>query len=312
MSDRAAAGAEWLRRGLRTAAAAGITSLGTAPLNQTDLDILAAMDATDFTLRVEARLAPGTVAPPGRGLLRFGAVGVDLDGPIPLAAAALAEPLVGDSNTQPVREAMLEAACADAEGMDLALDVHVRGDAGVIAATACPATRQIVGADVLPTTDSLPTGTRLVAVPGRFGHDMYWLDDLLGIQRRPRVHAYREMARNGWLGGIASDAPANDVRPMEALRIMFTRRDREGFPLDGWQPQERLAVSDSLAAMMAASPVDAELHSGRPADLVVWSEDPYAGESELGRALAMLVLVEGRVVYSRPLVTPTMDRRQRP
>jgi hypothetical protein len=312
LADSGTVGAERLRRALRAAAAAGITSLATAPLRQPELDVLAAMDPADFTLRIEARLAPGAVAPAARGLLRFRAIGVVLDGPIPLLEAALEQPVVGQSDTPPAPDAAVAAACAAAETLGLPLDVYARGDAGVMAATACRVLGAIVGADVLPDTGSLPPGTRLIAVPGRFGHDMYWLDDLLGPERRPRVHAYRAMARNGWLAGIASDAPANEVGPMEALRIMFTRRDREGFPLDGWQPQERLAVSDSLAAMMASSPLGADLRAGRPADLVVWSEDPYAGEAELSRALAMLVLVEGRVVYSRPLVTPPMDRRQHP
>ena len=118
------------------------------------------------------------------------------------------------------------------------------------------------------------------------------------------------MARDGWLAGIASSAPANAMRPMEALRIMLTRKDRDGYPLDGWQPTERLAVGDSLRALMAAGPLAPQLIAGRPADLVVWSEDPFAGEAELTRAQAMLVLVQGRVIYSRPLVTPPLDRRQ--
>jgi len=151
-----------------------------------------------------------------------------------------------------------------------------------------------------------------VAVPGRLAHDLYWLDDAVGPDRAARAHAYREMARNGWLGGIASAAPANPMRPLEALRIMLTRKDEGGYPLDGWQAPQRLAVGDSLRALMAAGPLTPDLRPGRPADLVVWSEDPFAGEAELTQAQAMLVLVRGRVVYSRPLATPPLDRRQEP
>jgi len=302
---------EWIRRALRAAAAAGITSLATAPLYSRGVDLLAGMDPADITLRVTGRLGPGSSAPDARGLLSFDALGLDLDGPIALYLGALAEPYANGRAAAAVDRELLDDACARATQANLPLDVQARGDAAVAAALECSATRLVVGADVLP-TETLPRGSRLVAVPGRLGHDLYWLDEALGPDRAPRAHAYREMARNGWLGGIASSAPANAMRPMEALRIMFTRKDRDGYPLDGWQATERLALGDSLRALMAAGPLTPELGAGRPADLVIWSEDPFAGESELARAQALLVLVQGRVVYSRPLVTPPLDRRQHP
>jgi len=302
---------EWVRRTLRAAASAGITSLSTAPLRQEAVDLLAAMDPADITLRVSGRLGPGASAPDARGLLSFDALGIDLDGPLGLYLGALSQPYSEGREPAAVDRRLLDAACARAAESGLPLDVQARGDAAVAAALECSATRLVIGADVLP-ADPLPQGSRLVAVPGRLGHDLYWLDAALGPDRATRTHAYREMARNGWLGGIASLAPANAMRPMDALRIMFTRRDRDGYPLDGWQPTQRLAVGDSLRALMAAGPLAPELGAGRPADLVVWSEDPFAGESELTRAQALLVLVQGRVIYSRPSVTPPMDRRQRP
>jgi predicted amidohydrolase YtcJ len=301
---------EWVRRTLRAAAAAGITSLTTAPLRQQGVDLLAAMDPADITLRVSGRLGPDASAASARGLLSFDALGIDLDGPIELYLGALAQPYADGRDPAPVDRSLLDAACTRAVQTNLPLDVQARGDAAVAAALQCAATRLVVGADVLPAA-SLPQGSRLVAVPGRLGRDLYWLDELVGPERAARTHAYREMARNGWLGGIASLAPAGPMQPTEALRIMLTRKDGDGYPLDGWQATQRLAVGDALGAMMAAGPLAPELKAGRPADLVVWSEDPFAGESELTRAQALLVLVEGRVIYSRPLVTPPLDRRQR-
>lgn len=300
---------EWVRRALRAAASAGITSLTTAPLQQQAVDLLAGMDPSDITLRVSGRLGPHANAKSARGLLSFDALGLDLDGPIALYSGALAKPHADGRGSPAVARQRLDDACARASQTNLPLDVHARGDAAVAAALQCAATRLVVGADVLP-EDAIPQGSKLVIVPGRLARDLYWLDAVLGPERVARAHAYRSMARDGWLGGIASSAPANAMRPMEALRIMLTRKDRDGYPLDGWQPTERLAVGDSLRALMAAGPLAPRLIAGRAADLVVWSEDPFAGVAELTRAQAMLVLVQGRVLYSRPLVTPPLDRRQ--
>ena len=289
---------EVLLGALRTAAAAGLTSVGTAPLSQYEADLLASLAPEDVTIRVEARLLPGVTPPSESSHLRFAALGIDADGPLALGLAAR------DSGTVPA----IEAACAAATQAGLPLDVHVRGEAGVEQAARCEATRHIVGADILPATELPPTAS-LIAMPGRMAHDMYWLEAELG-EAVERAHSYRDWARRGLLGGIASDGPASDIRPMESLRIMFTRRDREGYPLDGWRATERLAPADTMRALLAAAPLSGELAAGRKADLVVWSEDPFAGEGELERAQAMLVFVDGRVIYSRPLVTPNLDRRQ--
>ncbi len=302
---------EWVRSALRAAAAAGITSLATAPLRQWEVDLLAAMDPAEITLRVTGRLGPESNAGVAGDRLSFDALGIDLDGPLELHLGALSAPYGDGTAPTAVDRPRLEAACTRAASTGLPLDVQARGDAAVAAALECDTTRLVVGADVMPAT-TLPQGSRLVVVPARLGRDLYWLDDVLGTDQTDRAHAYRDMARGGWLAGIASTAPANAIEPMEALRILFTRRDREGYPLDGWRAPQRLAVGDSLTAMMLAGPLAPELSAGRPADLVVWSEDPFAGEDELARAQAMMVLVQGRVVYSRPLITPPLDRRQRP
>lgn len=297
---------EWIRRGLQLAAAAGLTSLATPPLDQTTADALAALSPADVTLRVQARVAPGVRPGRGRGLLSFDAVGIEPDGPVVLGLAALTG---ADADDIVQMQDRVEAACLYAGQLQLPLDVHARGDLAVRAALECEFVRTVIGADVVP-PEPLPEALSIAPVPGRMGYDLYWLDELLGAERVQRAHAFRDHARAGRLRGLASDAPANDVRLMRAMHLMLTRRDAEGYPLDGWRPTQRLAVVDSLAALLTAGPIPAALAAGRSADLVVWSEDPFAGESALRRAEALLVLVDGRVVYSRPAVTPPMDRRQ--
>ncbi len=87
---------------------------------------------------------------------------------------------------------------------------------------------------------------------------------------------------------------------------MSTRRDADGYPLDGWRPGQRLSVGDALrvATGSGSAPPDSRL-----ADLVIWSADPFDPEVALDSVRPMMTLVGGRVVYSRPLVDVPFDMR---
>lgn len=302
---------QWWTSGLLRLAAAGITRGATVPLAEADLDVLTRLQQDgELTVRVDARLRPD--APPASlvagGRLRWAGYGVDLDGPLgtPLAALAGAP---GDDRSARER---LATACAMAAQRGVPLTVQVHGDRALEIALECEAladgTGLLVGADLLP-APGLPATARVAIAPGRFAHDIHFLGTVVG-SAADRAHRYRDLASSGQLAGIASVAPSYLLAPMATARIMLTRRDLEGYPLDGWHPEQRLAPADSLAAALR-SPVDgrpARLAAGEPADLVIWSEDPFGDPALLSRALPLLTIVDGRVVYSRPWTEPSMER----
>lgn len=306
---------EWLESGARVAAAAGITTAITAPTDRTALELLGEIAAAgDLPLRVQVRLRNDQWPPEpsrdssGDSMVTVRGLGVHADGPFrpPLAATHEAYGPAATRGPGPDREA-IAASCARAREAGVPLDVMAHGDRAITTALeACPelagGTGWLVGADLLP--PSVPETVRVVALPLRMAHDLYWLDGYLGTERGASAHAFRDWLASGRLVGLASAAPEHAIDTTAWLRALSTRRDSDGYPLDGWHPGQRISVGDSLrvATRQPASPPDTPL-----ADLVIWSADPFDPEVAPGSLRVMVTLVGGRVVYSRPLVDVPFD-----
>jgi predicted amidohydrolase YtcJ len=318
---------EWIAEGARRAAAAGVTRVATAPVEDAVVTRLLDLERRGLLpLRVDVRLTPAA-ATSYRGsdlqervedstLVRVTAVGARVDGPLASHLALLSEPYATAGPALPaVDGAMLEAAAAAARDVELPLQVQASGDAAVSAALAAIAASgqpggAIIGFDLLPA--DLPadlTGLRVAITPARFARDVYWLDRVLGPQRALRADAWADLAAAGVSFDIASDAPAYRLRPITDIATASTRSNSEGYPAGGWNTQQALGRDILLRALVGDG---ADLDVGAPADLVVWSEDPVAGDDgALRRAEALLTIVAGRVAYSRALVHPPMETDQK-
>ncbi len=298
----------WLTSGLQSAAAAGFTSVSTAPLDATAFGHLAELaEAGDLPIRVRARLRPTATLPEPPETddsLQLTAIGLEIDGPLGLRLAAISSPYADTPQVRPpAPTAALSLACDRATDLGLPLDTHLRGDAALMAVGACAAAANglVVGADILPPLGDLDA-RQVAIVPHRMAHDMYWLAERIGAQRTAAAHAYRDLARAGKLVALASRAPSFPLDPMGALWIMNRRQDLQGYPLDGWNAPQRLSVRDSLRVAIAARMLGTSgLTVGAKADLVIWSDDPFDDDAELSNTRAMVVLVDGRVIYSRPV-----------
>ena len=294
--------------GLQAAAAAGFTSVSSAPLDTEAYGQLVELARIgDLHIRVGARLSPNAIVPEQLKTdesLQVIAIGFDVDGPLDLRLAATSDPYVDTPQVPPpTPNGALRTACDRAADAGLPLDTHLRGDAALLAVAGCDAAAKglVVGADILPVAGDF-NSPRVAIVPHRMAHDMYWLMDRVGAQRAAAAHAYRDLARAGKLVALATRAPAFPLDPMGALWIMNRRQDLQGYPLDGWNAPQRLSIRDSLRVAIAARFVGRpELAIGAKADLVIWSEDPFESNAALVDARAMVVLVDGRVIYSRPV-----------
>ena len=297
----------WIIGGLQAAAAAGFTSVSTAPLDEEAAGLLAKLAQTgELPIRVRARLRPTARLPDRPAIdsnLQIIAVGIDLDGPLALRLAAVSVPYADASTVAPATpNSTLSTACNRAATLELPLDTHLRGDAAIDAIGDCNAAVAglLVGADILPLTGEI-RGQRVAIVPHRMAHDMYWLPDLIGARRASEAHAYRDLARAGKLVAMATRAPSFPLDPMGALWIMNRRQDLQGYPLDGWSSPQRLSVRDSIRVALADQLLGPRgLTIDARADLVVWSADPFDEDPKLVGNQAMLVLVDGRVIFSRP------------
>ncbi len=135
---------------------------------------------------------------------------------------------------------------------------------------------------------------------------------LFGAERSARMYPAESLLRSGAKLVYGSDWPVTGVAPLDGLETAVTHRypggrDPEGRPDVAWNPVERVALRQALAAYTAngAWLVKAErergtLEAGKLADLVVLGRDLDRVEPlGIHAAGVDLTMVGGRVVHER-------------
>jgi predicted amidohydrolase YtcJ len=134
--------------------------------------------------------------------------------------------------------------------------------------------------------------------------DMYWAGDRLG-ERVENAYAYKRLLQqNGWLAD-GSDFPVENINPLYGFYAAFARRDREGYPEGGFQPEDALTREEALRAMTiwAAKAAFEEnekgsIEKGKLADFVVLDRDIMKVSSqEVYNAKVLSTWIGGKMVF---------------
>jgi hypothetical protein len=134
--------------------------------------------------------------------------------------------------------------------------------------------------------------------------DMPWAGKRLG-ERVKYAYAYRQLLeQNGWLPN-GSDFPIEDINPLFGFYSGVARKDHQGQPADGFQPENALTRQQALRAMTIwAARADfkenlrGSLETNKIADFVVLDTDLMeAPENQLFKAKVLGTFVDGRIVY---------------
>lgn len=137
------------------------------------------------------------------------------------------------------------------------------------------------------TTESLlkrfaKNGVIAYAEPVCLGNDMHMVEQRLGKERSEKTYQYRRLMDDGVPVCLSSDSPVDSINPMISLHAAVTRQDQQGYPADGWLPQQKLTVEQALQAMTLGSAyasfeekLKGSIEPGKVADLAVLSEDPF-------------------------------------
>ena len=104
-----------------------------------------------------------------------------------------------------------------------------------------------------------------------------------------------------------SDTPVEPINPMFGIFAAVTRQNLEGYPAQGWFPEERLTVTEALTAYTrnpaiasGESAVLGTLEAGKLADFVVLPENPEKVTPEQLRDMAVeSTWSNGRCVHHR-------------
>jgi predicted amidohydrolase YtcJ len=135
--------------------------------------------------------------------------------------------------------------------------------------------------------------------------DMLMADRFWG-ERARQSYAWRTQLQKGAVLAFGSDAPVESPNPFWGIHAAVTRQRADGYPdLQGWFPEQRLAVSEALQAYTTGAAYAAgreheqgRLAPGYLADLVVLDTDPFTCPPEnLRNIQAQATMVGGEWVW---------------
>ena len=262
----------------------------------------------------------------GGGRLTLRAVKLFADGALGSRGAALLEPYADDPGnlgllvTPPER--LLEAArFALAHGFQVG--THAIGDranrsvldAYERAFAAAPSPKsprfRIEHAQVLDAAD-IPRFGRLGVLASMQGihcpSDRPWAPQRLGAARvEEGAYVWRKLLASGARILNGTDAPVEDVSPIQNFHASVTRQDASGRPPGGFDPDQKLTRAEALRTMTLdgafgsfEEETKGSIEPGKLADLVVLSQDILSvPEDALMATEVVMTIVDGRVLFEK-------------
>ncbi|MEM9457669.1 MAG: amidohydrolase [Myxococcota bacterium] len=255
---------------------------------------------------------------------RYTLLGVKLyaDGALGSRGAALLAPYHDRPNHRGLMQqdpSTLRAACEQAAGGGWQIATHAIGDAAnrLVLDTYAAVIRhhgltdarlRIEHAQVVDPTD-IPRfaehGVIASMQPTHATSDMPWAPDRLGPDRLAGAYAWRRFLDAGVRLCFGSDFPVERVDVTHGLHAAVTRQDAQGQPAGGWRPDQRLTLSETIAAFCyeAAFASFCEgflgmIKAGYQADLTCFRDDLRSlPPSEIREANVAATLVGGEVRY---------------
>ena len=258
--------------------------------------------------------------------LRFGALKFFADGALGPQSAAMLNPYEGSTSRgflQMDADAVFEQGLRAAD-LGWPLAIHAIGDAAVRAVLdgferlrryeymhQLPHLSHRIEHAQLIAPEDLPRFRALNIIasvqPIHATSDMEMAEKYWGL-RCANAYAYASLQKQGTVLIAGSDAPVESANPFWGLHAAVTRQRQNGEPgPDGWHPEQRLSLSDALAAY-TLNPARAcglgnfygKIAPENPADLIVLPRDPFSiHPSELWQIQPEITLIDGQIVFQR-------------
>jgi predicted amidohydrolase YtcJ len=327
----------FIRAGLAHAASLGVTSVQHMSADFADIAAYAELaERGELTLRVYA--APletqwqdlariGVRRAFGTPYLRLGAVKGFADGSLGSTTAYFYEPYLDAPETRGILseelhpiEAMRERMVA-ADKAGLQLCIHAIGDHGIatildlfedVVKANGPRDRRfrIEHAQHMAAKD-FDRFARLGVIasmqPYHAIDDGRWAENRIGPDRARRTYAFRTFLDHGVRLAFGTDWYVAPLNPLESIYAAVTRATLDGKHPQGWQPQEKLTVAETVEAYTLGSAyaefqdeVKGSITPGKLADMVILSEDIFRiPPAAIKDVKVVTTIVGGKVVYQR-------------
>jgi predicted amidohydrolase YtcJ len=130
----------------------------------------------------------------------------------------------------------------------------------------------------------------------------------VGKERAQRAWVWHSIESTGGVLAFGSDWPVVTLNPWPGVQNALTRKTREGDPPDGFVPQERISLEDTIKAYTLGAAFaghreksEGSIEPGKLADLIVLDRDLFKIDpSNVADTKVLLTLVGGKVVYQAP------------
>ena len=137
-------------------------------------------------------------------------------------------------------------------------------------------------------------------------YDIHMAESRLGPERIKRSYNLKTIIDNGIKIAMGSDSPIELPDTVNGIYCAVTRKDLNGFPEDGWYPEERISVNTAVHGFTIDSAyasfdenVKGSIEEGKVADFVVLSEDLYEIDPDCIKNVKVLqTFVDGQLVYN--------------
>ena len=135
--------------------------------------------------------------------------------------------------------------------------------------------------------------------------DGRWAEKRIGKDRTKTTYAFRSLIDSGATLAFGTDWTVAPLNPMLTIYAAVTRRTLDGKNPDGWVPEQKISVEETVRAYTYGSAyaefqegVKGTITPGKLADLVILSSDIFKIDpKEIDKVRVVLTMVDGRVVY---------------
>jgi predicted amidohydrolase YtcJ len=110
--------------------------------------------------------------------------------------------------------------------------------------------------------------------------DMYWAGDRLGDVRLNGAYAYKDLLKQYGKVALGTDFPVEKVNPMLTFYAAVARQDLNGYPKDGFQPENALSREETLKGMTIWAAYSnfeesekGSIEVGKMADFIILNQD---------------------------------------
>jgi predicted amidohydrolase YtcJ len=141
--------------------------------------------------------------------------------------------------------------------------------------------------------------------PYHCADDGRWAEKRIGPERAKGTYAFRSLLNTGATLAFGTDWNVAPLDPLAGISAAVTRRTLDGKHPDGWVPEEKITVEETVRAYTVGSAyaefaerAKGTITPGKLADLVVLDKDIFTiSPTQIETARVQLTIVDGKIVH---------------